>query len=416
MSKGTIRKKLNVDIGNVISTRVNDAYNFCKILEETGVFDANRFRLIRRRAGSQAMWSDMVGVSQGTIGNWERGITYPDSYYRRRILRAAKEMADRERDRALAVADSLGVKLRLDPVATQKTLNSSILNAALTDFDYDEVSGRIVPIPFASDDRMANVEAFQEDKENLLRSLSEQSELIAESISGGANLEADRLVKYFSKYRRSAKELKPNPRLLHRIGETIARRTASDDVRFAINDWDEEAIDGFNSDHRELMRLYFREALAKAQSVETLPLEDVADEQAPAENFYEAASLLENAANSSGQPVFDEDIPTLLRDIGNEVRDLEEAERFTADPDRALVFRRRKREAIKNGSIYIGRVLFFASLFVVMTPSAFGTLGSVASILGLMDVIAPGSIRSIYERLRKAFPLLPRLGDDEQKK
>lgn len=239
--------------------------------------------------------------------------------------------------------------------------------------------------------------------------------MIASGVEKGANLESERFVEYFEKYAVESRADQPNPRLLHRIGNTISRRTASDDVRHAISDWDDEAIDGFNTDHLELMRLYFREALAKAQQVEALPIDDD-DPISSYESFHAAAELLESVISEDGKQVFDGDIPTLLRDIGNEIRDLGEAEQFTTDDRRRAVMRRRRLEAVKNGSIYIGRVLFFTSLFVVLNPAALSAVGSVASILGLMDIIAPGSVRGIYEKLRVSFPILPKLTENPKVK
>lgn len=162
--------------------------------------------------------------------------------------------------------------------------------------------------------------------------------------------------------------------------------------------------------------MYFREALARAQEVEASVIDDSEIDENSADSFYKAADLLSSAQNVDGTPIFSPDIPTLLRDIGREVRDFGEAEAFTYDDRRRAVIRRRRREAIKNGSIYIGRILFFSSLFVVMSPETLGAAGSIASIIGLMDAVAPGTIRSLYEKIRVAFPVLPRLEAKDRKK
>lgn len=390
--------------------RLESFEEFLARLEHGRQFDRNLFWEIRNSTAPQSYWAKEVGVSQGTIGNWERGVTYPAPFYRERLLIASKGIFERQRQQITELSGDLGLGLQLDLFDTQKRLNNSILNAALTDFEFDASTGQIVPVPFTSDDRIQSVEELEEDKRNLLDSLKEQSEIIIAGVSRGANAETDRFVEYFEKYGKFAASEKPNPRLLHRIGEVIARRTATDDVRGAISGWDEEALDGFNSDHIELMRLYFRAALAKAQEVEAMPItDDIDEDHDPAENFYQAAELLDHVEAEDGRKVFDPDVSTLLRDIGNEVRNLKEAEVFTVDDNRKAILRRRRLLAVKNGSIYIGRVLFFASLFVVMNPAALGALGSVASILGILDVLAPGSIRGIYERLRESFPILPRL-------
>lgn len=389
--------------------RIGDFLEFIKKLEQDDIFDAKLFGSFRRRTYTQETWGIYSGVSQGTIGNWERGITYPNRTYRRQLLAAAKRVLEQQKDRIDQLSGELGIEVAIDPISTQSELDSSILRASLTDFEYDEEAGKIVAIPFASDERFGDSSNFTDDKNNLLNSLSEQAKIIVSGLDKGANAETTRLCEYFENYQKYSTENPPNPRLLHRIGDTIAKRTASDDVRMAISDWDDQAIDGFNSDHLELMRLYYREALAKAQLVEAEEVDDSVEE-ASSEVFYKVADLIDSAKSDNGIEIFDKDISTLLRDIGREVRDLDEAEAFSFDEKRKAALRRRKREAIKNGSIFVGRVLFFSSLFVVMSPASLATAGSVASILGLVEAMAPGSILSIYEKLRLALPILPKLG------
>tara|TARA_R110002033_G_scaffold166919_1_gene205820 strand:+ start:70 stop:1308 length:1239 start_codon:yes stop_codon:yes gene_type:complete len=389
--------------------RIGDYAEFIKKLEEDDIFDARLFRGFRIRTFTQEDWASFAGVSQGTIGNWERGVTYPNRAYRKQVLKAAKSVLEMQRHRIDVLSNQLGIEVRIDPISTQSELDSSILRASLTDFDYDEEQGKIIAIPFASDERYGDESGLIEDKNNLLHSLGEQAEIIISGLERGANTETARLCEYFEKYKKFSTEVPPNPRLLHRIGDTIAKRTASDDVRMAVNDWDDQAIEGFNSDHLELMRLYYREALAKAQLVEAEEL-DKGAEETKYDVFYKVADLIDSAKSEDGMEIFDKDISTLLRDIGREVRDLDEAEAFSYDDKRRSALRRRRREAIKNGSIFVGRVLFFSSLFVVMSPASLATAGSVASILGLVEAMAPGSILSIYEKLRIALPILPRLG------
>lgn len=157
------------------------------------------------------------------------------------------------------------------------------------------------------------------------------------------------------------------------------------------------------------MRLYYRAALARAQEVEAAPIDDSAAEPKP-EDFYAVADQMELVQNEKGGRIVSEDIPTLLRDIGREIRDLSEAEAFTFDERRRLVYKRRRREAVKNASIYVGRFVFFTSLFVAITPGvSLSTLANIATIVGLIETSVPGSIMSIYEKLRQSFPILPRL-------
>ncbi|WP_146132818.1 hypothetical protein [Hasllibacter halocynthiae] len=382
---------------------------FVRKLEDEDLFDRSLFYFFRARTASQEQWGWAIGCAQSTVGNWERGVTYPGRQWRRKILSASKAVLDIEKERIESVSNALNLNVRIDLVDTKDQLENSVLNAALTDFSYDEVLNRIVSVPFSTDDRTQDHEAFAVDKENLLESLAEQADLIVESIPNSANAPTTRLVSTLRSYKKSCASEKPNPRLLHRLGTLIAAQANSDDFRMAASDWDVNALDGFTAEHVELMRLYFREALAKAQQVEALPMDDGASEEITADDFFQAADAVGSVRTPEGEPVFDEDIATLLRDIGGEVRDLSEAIQFTMDERRKEVLRRRRRQAIKNGSIYVGRVLFFSAFFIVALPGTFGVAGSIASILGVAEILAPGSVRSIYSRLQAAFPILPSL-------
>jgi hypothetical protein len=259
-------------------------------------------------------------------------------------------------------------------------------------------------------------EEIAEDRENLLRSLSSFARVIIESIGDGANINEVKFVRFLESYADEADSDFPNPRLLNRLGTTISRISNSDDFQNAANAWDAEAVEGFNRDHIELMRLYFREALAKAQEIDAAEVKEVVNESDGAE-LREVADLMDTAETDSGEKIVDPAIPTLLRDIAGEIRDLDEAARFTADPNRRAIFNRRKSEAFKNGSVYVGRFVFFSALVSSLAIPGVGEIvGTLAAIVGLTEYVAPGTIRQQYDRLREKFPALPALPVGGQKK
>jgi hypothetical protein len=177
----------------------------------------------------------------------------------------------------------------------------------------------------------------------------------------------------------------------------------------ALNSWDSEAIDGFNRDHIELMRLYFREALARAQEIDGTEVDDIIRVSDGAE-FREVAAIMEGASTTEGSPIIDASIPTLLKDIANEVRDLLDAATFTTDQRRKEILQRRKSEAFKNGSVYVGRFVFFTALLSSLAlPGAIEVLGVLGTIVGIAEAFSPGTIRAHYEKLREQFPALPNL-------
>jgi len=412
------------------SKQIDEVAKLMKVLSSKADFPRSSFLKVRRKLVPQRFLADMMGVQPSTISNWETGHTKPLWKNRILISEAFGKIIDHslrqedlpEGEGQVDLFDVVSpnvIKLReyangreivnIDVDVTRHQLSHSILNAALTDFLFDEKKHQIVPLPFERDDRVANIKKLHKDRNDLLRSLSVQARLISDGVDSDRNIDSAKFKSYFNHYSEEAGSENPNPRLLHRLGQIISKRTSVDEVRAAISDWDGEAIDGFNADHMELVRLYFREALAKAQEIEALPFVEGASKGDSANQFFEAADLIESVAGKKKSPLYDPSIPALLKDIGNEVRSIEEEEAYTFNDERRRSLRRQKVLAIKNGSIFVGRVLFFSSLFLVVSPGALASIGSVASILGLVDVVVPGSMRQVYERLRISLPILPKL-------
>lgn len=370
-------------------------------------FERRTFKRIRQASFSQWEWGACAGVSQGTIGNWERGITSPQGGYRKALLLAAEELrGDYQAINAsrLARPDTL-----FDPLKTTQQLEKSILRAALTDFELDKNGLQIVPTPFASDQYSPDIEQLADDKSNLLSALREQAQTIIEELNRSTNVANEKLKRYIEKYRDAASCPIPNPRLLNSYGQTIARAVNEESFSASVNTLDGEALNSFNKDHLDLMRLYFREALGRAQEIDAASLVSELEVD-DGTQFREIADLMEEARSNEGEPLVSRDISTILRDISREMSELSEAELLTIDPTRKGVLERRKGEAFKIGSVYVGRFVFFAALIsAVSSPATVGYVGSLASIIGLIEAASPGTVRSKYDRLRQAFPILPRL-------
>jgi hypothetical protein len=211
------------------------------------------------------------------------------------------------------------------------------------------------------------------------------------------------------KYKNECSRANPNPRLLHRLGENLRHILNDDEFLESAQSIDQISVDGFSSDHIELMRLYFRSALAKAQEVEASVVDDTSPE--PAGNqFYNIAEKLDKIETKDGNRVLSEDISVLLRDIGREINESRESEALTSNEERKKIISSRRKSAIKNGSIFIGRLVFFTSLFVVIGPGATTVAATnLASIITILDTAEPGSPRRIYEKLREYLPILPAL-------
>lgn len=369
-------------------------------------FSRSDFARVRPIVGPQSMWGTMAGVAQGTIGNWERGITSPDSYYRRKLIKACEYFILEYK--GIASSRQLEKTLIIDPIETKIKLNKSILRAALTDFDFDPKNGKIIPIPF-SEDNSTNIEAIEEDRKNLINSLCTQAKIISDDLNTNSNSTASKLKKFFDRYGSEAEKSQPNPRLLNNFGEVIRRSLNDEFIRDSISSFDLISTEQFNNDHLELMRLYFRSALARAQEIQMISIDE--NSSIPSSQpFYEVAETIRQAQQDQDQPFIDNDIPTLLIDIGNEIDEIEEAEKYTFNTNLRDSLKRRRIQAVKTGAVYVGRFVFFTSLFVVLTPSIPAvSAGGLASIVTVMEALAPGSVRGSYEKLREYLPILPKL-------
>lgn len=382
-------------------------------LETRDLFDTKSFRILRSRTGTQQQWAEATGVSPATIGNYERNRTYPNKPARIALKKAIIEFREREKQRLSSGRRALQVDV--DPAGAKTALEKSILNAALTDFHFDADEQRVVAIPFASDASKAEIEAIERDRANLLDSLGAQASALADNLSRGANVNVTRIVDALRRYSAETHKSDPNSRLMFRYGNNIARATANDYIVQGLNEFDRLSLEGFVDDHNELMRLYYREALAKAQQVDAAAVASHAN-LPRADEFLEIASAIDQAKDEDGERIFDEDISTLVRDIAREIEENTEAEALSSDPERKKVFRRRRLEAIKNGSILVGRFLFFTSFFIAVDPTfALATATSVATVVGAVEQVAPGSVRRYYERLREALPFLPPFPSDGSK-
>lgn len=378
-------------------------------LEKSDLFNHSEFRAVRNQVGTQQEWAEAVGVSPATIGNYERNLTYPNKEIRKSILAAI--LVFREKQAEIlnsAKSASISAEVEVDIVDAKEALEDTILDASLTDFAFDADKQIVIPVPFKADAARAEMEQIKQDRLDLTEALKEQSKKIAENLSAGANANVTRVISALNDYSGQCSKSRPNPRLLYRWGTTISRATATDAFSFGVNEFDKEALEGFVDDHRELMRLYYREALVKAQQVEAIDVDENAALAMKAE-FNEIAEILEKAATDGGELVFSGSIPALLRDISSEIQEYSEAEILSDDEERKSILRRRRVEAVKNGSIVVGRILIFSSFLIVVDPMvALTTAGSIASILGVLQNESPGTVKRYYERMREVMPFLPK--------
>jgi len=220
-------------------------------LKNEDIFNHQEFKKIRNRMGSQQVWADRVGVSQATIGNYERNVTYPNKGIRNDFLIAL--IYFRERETSKLTLQIQGQTIYASEA--KQALDESILNSAITDFRFEADEQRIVSYPFDSDYAVSEIATIEQDRKDILEALVGQAADLSLALGQGANANVSRMIEAFTSYKKEAEKDRPNPRRLFRLGTNIYRASVNDDISFALREWDKTAIDGFTSDHRRLIPL-----------------------------------------------------------------------------------------------------------------------------------------------------------------
>lgn len=377
-------------------------------------FELRQFRLANDL--SRAGFASILGISASTLKDWEDGTSVPRTYKIWEVYDRLRLFVDNSPTRGevtihlFGIFDELIERLKLANVdekeiahrEAERKLSKTILKASQTDFAFSRERKAIVPVPFTED-----LELFRNtrilDIEQLLQSIVSNIEETIPNLKG-ANFNEERLTAAFEVYRVEAGRDFPNPRILHRKGEIIRRQVQDNDVRQALSSWDAAALDGFVSDHQELMRLYFGSALVSAQEVENALISDAVVGQAVqiANNVIDATQKV--AVESAGDAVtIDPRIPAILVEIKAEIEDYESSRRSsnsTAARNQAVA---RIKTSVKHIGIFLGRFIIRASSFVYKTSQGAGVL------LVALETLVPGSFRAIYEAIRQLFSALPPL-------
>lgn len=382
------------------------------------VFDQFSFELRQFRLAnglSRAGFASVLGISASTMKDWEDGTATPRTYklwevYDRLQLFAERQTLGAETSHLLGIFDELIDRLKLANVDekdlanrdAERKLSKTILKASQTDFGYLRERKSIVPIPFTED-----LELFRNtriiDIEQLLQSIVATIEETIPNLSK-ANLNDERLVSAFNVYRSEAERDYPNPRILHRKGEIIRRQIQDVEVRQALSSWDTEALDGFVSDHQELMRLYFGSALVSAQEVENAVISDAVVDRAAeiAQEVIDATQALVIQSDPDALSV-DARIPAILVELKKEIEDYEESRRNANSPQARNQAEARIKTSVKHIGIFLGRFIIRA------TSIAYRATKDAGQFLVVLEVLAPGSFRTIYAAIRQLFPALPPL-------
>ncbi len=377
-------------------------------------FELRQFRISNDL--SRAALASILGISASTLKQWEDGKAKARTYKLWEVYDRLKIFSDQDKSGAfqfgllIEVFDALIENLSLANVdvgelsqrEVERKLSKTILRAAQTDFALSKDWRSIVPVPFTED-----LELFRNNRlidiEQLLQSIVSNIEDTIPHVEN-ANLNSERLIETFKIYVEEANRDVPNPRILHRKGEILRAQIQNQDTRQALSNWDTSALDGFVEDHQELMRLYFGEALHASQEVERANIDDrilpIAGEliRDSIEAFaaYEASKAIDDLN-------IDPRLPAILSEIEHEVEDYEGSLQSANTPSARMGASNKIKTSIKHVGIFIARMILRVTTFAKRA-----TIGA-GGILAWLELMAPGSFRSIYETIRLSFPALPPL-------
>ncbi|GGL51041.1 hypothetical protein GCM10011392_01470 [Wenxinia marina] len=105
-----------------------------------------------------------------------------------------------------------------------------------------------------------------------------------------------------------------------------------------------------------------------------------------------------NGAYSAG---IDPQIVDLVSDIALEADELAAGVRSSNDPSTRQLRMARLKTTVFHGAILLGRLIYRVG------GAALSHVGSVASIIGVIEIAHPGTVRAAYELLRAVVPDLP---------
>ncbi|WP_081972959.1 helix-turn-helix domain-containing protein [Paracoccus sanguinis] len=379
---------------------------------------AAELRDFRQGAGlTRKDMAGLLGVSDFTIRSWENGKSNPQSSslwavldrlsktdasqtFRRvdvRPLRSLIEQYARSID--LSPIESVHTKL----LRIERTLSGTVLKAAQTDFSFDPSTGVLRAVPFYSD-----LELFQSASrvyvKQILEDAADSASEISESLDG-ANVEQRYFRVAFQRYAAQCKQKNPNPRILERKGSLIRHVFASENIDQVVSSYLLKEISQFLDIHDELMRGLFGEALVNIREVRPDKVSDSKIFEAPAEFINAAREINRHASDRQDDgrisPGIDREVVEIVNDIGTEAQELALAVKNSNDPSIRQIRSARLKSTIFHGALLLGRLILRSG------GAALSHAGSVASLVGIVEIARPGTVVSVYNMLRTVIPELP---------
>lgn len=380
------------------------------------LYFSHELREFRQAAGlTRKDMAQILSVSDYTIRSWENGTSNPqsktlwgvlDHLTSPDIVRIARGI---DVEKLRGIIEDYARSLQLSPVENdrskllriERTLSNSVLKAAQTDFRFEGNRKLLVTAPFYAD--LALFEAADGAAvKGLLEDAADASDAVVKKLEN-VNIEQRYLSETLRDYAEQCKRGIPNPRILERKGSLVRFVYAREDISDSVNPYLLKEIEQFLDIHNELMRGLFGEALSAARLISSEKVSDKILEVASSP-FRDALNQLEEIRRdwkSSNAASVDSSVSDIVSDVGKEVEDLELAVSQANDPNTRAMRLARLKVAAFHGALLLGRLL-------LRTTGAMLTHGAnVAAIAGIVEIVAPGSIRFAYDTLRSVIADLP---------
>lgn len=361
--------------------------------------------------------AELLGVSDFTVRSWENGKSNPQSStlwaVLDRLSRPTQPQSFRRVDIAplRALIEEYARSVDLSPVESvhtkllriERTLSRTVLKAAQTDFSFDSASGVLRAIPF-----FADLELFQAANSRNVRQMLENAADSAEEISerlDGANLEQRYFRSAFVKYAAQCRSEIPNPRILERKGGLVRHVFSNENIEQSVNPYVMKEISQFLDLHDELMRGLFGQVLSAIRDIRPDRVSDNRVLETPKE-FLDAAreiTNLESKEKPDGTrlPGVHPEVAAIVADIGAEADELATGVRNSNDPSVRQLRLARLKSTVFHGALLLGRLILRVS------GATLSHVGSMASLLGIMEIAKPGTVMAAYQMLRTIIPELP---------
>lgn len=195
-------------------------------------------------------------------------------------------------------------------------LHTDPLRVALVDFTFDDMASLMRAVPFPEDNTNLEDESLERDRKELLSSLRDYAEDLAEDMveAGRNSQDCARIARDLSRYAKAARGRPVRARMLWMRGADLNIYRLSSNIYPFLPEVERQKLDALVDMHLDLMRLYYRGALARLQDAEVLVLTETVSLSDLNGMIAQAVAIFDAVKDDAGAHI-EPDAIAALRDL-----------------------------------------------------------------------------------------------------